>query len=255
MSPMGDERVPRRPAARSNLPKIVGQPARRAVFGIRVEQPDQPTWLVAVNKIWVTAIARWHSLTVAGSFPREGPVLLVANHVDGMDPMILAEAVTRVGPRTVTMLARSEFFEIPIIGWWLRNTGGIPIRRDEADLGALRQALEQLRKGRVLATFPQATRAYGRQGRFGRIKSGAAYLAAKSRAPVVAAAILGTSTPILGRGRFEVRFGEPFTVPALPRRAGPTDVEERTRLIEEQMLALLPSSYKRDRIASPQIAK
>ena len=221
----------------------------RIVLGMRVEQPEQPTWLVVVNKAWVSALAAWHSLVVRGTFPKRGPVLLVANHVDAIDPMIVAEAVTRAGKRTITMLARSELFAIPFIGWWLRNSGGLPIRRDQADLAALRRAREQLRAGRVVGTFPQATRAYGRQGRFGRIKAGPAYLAARTGVPVVAAAILGTGAPLLGRGRYEVRFGEPFTVPPLPRRPSQADVEARTRLLEERMLELLPDAYKRDRVS------
>lgn len=223
----------------------------RTVLGIRIEQPNQPTWLVVVNKIWVTALARWHRLEVRGTFPRDGPVLLVANHVDAIDPIILAEAVTRVAGRTITVLTRSEFFEIPFIGWWLRNVGGIPIRRDQADLGALRSAVEELRQGHVIAAFPQATRAFGRRGEFGAIKPGPAYLAAKTSVPVVAAAVLGTGAPLWTRRRFTVRFGPPFVVPALPRRPSQADLDERTRLIEEQMLALLPPSYKRDRRSGP----
>lgn len=221
----------------------------RTVLGIRVEQPDQPSWLVAFNKAWISALARWHRLEVEGAFPARGPVLLVANHVDAIDPIVLAEAVTRAGRRTITVLARREFFAVPILGWWLRRVGGIPIRRDQADMSALRAAREELRRGRVLGMFPQATRAYGRRGHFGRIKPGPAYLAARTGTPVVAAAVLGTRAPILGRGRFLVRFGGPFVVPPLRRRATQADVEAGTTLIEEQMLRLLPDDYKRDRLA------
>lgn len=219
----------------------------RSVFGIRVEQPNQPRWLVAVNKLWVTSLAARHALQVEGSFPRRGPVLLVANHAAAIDPMMLAEGVTRIGRRTVAVLARSELFEIPFIGWWLRSSGGIPIRRDQADLAALRSAREELRLGHVVGMFPQATRAYGRQGRFGRIKDGPAYLAARTGVPVVAAGVLGTRAPLLSRAPFEVHFGEPFLVPPLSRRPSQADVDERTRLVEDRMLALLPPEYRRDR--------
>jgi 1-acyl-sn-glycerol-3-phosphate acyltransferase len=226
--------------------------SQRTVLGIRIEQPNQPTWLVAVNKLWVTSIAKWHRLVVHGSFPREGPVLLVANHADAMDPMIVAEAVTRVGGRTLTMLTRAEFFTLPLIGWWLRKTGGIPIRRDEADLGALRSAVLELRHGHVVGAFPQATRAFGMRGEFGTIKSGAAYLAARTGAPVVPAAILGTCAPLWSRRRYAVRFGPAFVVPPLPRRPSQADLDQRTQLIEQQMLALLPPSYRLDRPTSPE---
>jgi 1-acyl-sn-glycerol-3-phosphate acyltransferase len=223
-------------------------PTHRTVLGVRLEQPDQPAWLFAVNKLWVAAFAHWHRLRVTGAFPSDGPVLLIANHVDGMDPMILAEAIIRVARRSVTMFARSEFFEVPVMSWWLKGSGAIPIRRDQADVGALRSAVGALRLGQVLATFPQATRAYGRQGRFGQIKSGATYIAAKTGVTVVPAAMLGTQAPLLSRGQYEVHFGQAFVVPPLPKRSAPADLDERTRLMEERMLALLPDAYKRDRL-------
>ncbi len=222
--------------------------AARALFGIRIEQPSQPTWLFAVNKVWVGALSLLHSLKVVGEFPRTGPVLLVANHVDAIDPVILADAVTRVGRRSVTMLARSEFFDLPLLGWWLPRSGAIAIRRDEADLAALRAALAELRNEHVVAAFPQATRAHGRQGLFGTIKAGAVYIAARSAVPVVPAAILGTQAPLLSRGRYEVRFGEPFVVPPIPRKGGEDELAHRVGLMEQRMLALLPPEYKRDRL-------
>ena len=246
--PTNTATAPGQPGHRQGPDRVRGPAGTPTVFGIRVEQPDQPLWLFAANKIWITALARLHSLTVTGSFPRRGPVLVVANHVDAVDPLILGEAVTRVGGRSMMMFARTELFEVPLVGWWLRNGGGIPIRRDEADLGALRSALEELRKGHVVAAFPQSTRAFGREGRFGHIKSGAAYLAAKAGVPVVPVGLLGTAAPVLSRSQFEVRFGSPFVVPPLPRRTTPADIDARTRLIEEHMLALLPSAYKRDRL-------
>ena len=220
---------------------------QRTVFGMRVEQPAQPSWLVAINKVWVVAICRWHSLEVTGDFPKTGPVLLLANHASWMDPVLLAEAVTRVAGRTISVMTRSEFFETPLLGWWLRRSGGIAIRRGEADLAGLRSAREELRQGHVLGMFPQATRAFGRQGMFGEIKAGPAYVAARTSVPVVPTAILGSAAPIFSRVRYEVRFGEPFVVPALPRRASQSEVEERTRLVEDRMLAVLPDAYKRDR--------
>jgi 1-acyl-sn-glycerol-3-phosphate acyltransferase len=220
----------------------------RKIFGIRVEQPRQPSWLFAVNKIWITALSVWHRLRVVGRFPADGPVLLVANHVDAVDPMILANAVSRAGRRSLTMIARSEFFDIPLVRSWLRLSGAIPIRRDEADLAALRFALEELKAGHVVATFPQATRAHGRRGEFGQIKAGAVYIAARAGVPVVPAAVLGTGTPLLSRRRYEVRFGAPFVVPPIQRKAGEDEMAERVALMEQRMLALLPPEYKRDRL-------
>ena len=78
---------------------------------------------------------RWYYSDVAVQgqerVPRDGPLLIVANHPNAMiDPLLVGTAV----PRRVLPTAKATLFERPALGWLLRAVGVVPLRRakDEA---------------------------------------------------------------------------------------------------------------------------
>ncbi|HKS16429.1 MAG TPA: 1-acyl-sn-glycerol-3-phosphate acyltransferase, partial [Planctomycetota bacterium] len=65
-------------------------------------------------------------VTGADSVPAEGPLLLLANHHNGMiDPLIVIAA----SRRPVRYIAKEPLFRIPILGWFMRRLGCIPAYR------------------------------------------------------------------------------------------------------------------------------
>ena len=142
--------------------------------------------------------------------PRQGPVLLVANHSSVADPPLVG-AVT---PRHVSFLAKAELFEIPLFGRFIRALNARPVRREGSDPGALRTALRALDNGEVLLVFPEGTR--GPEGVLRPGKAGAGMLAALSGAPVVPVYISGSGRawPRGARlpkpGKVTVTFGPPM---------------------------------------------
>ena len=152
---------------------------------------------------------------------RTGPLLLVANHVSFLDPAVVGTAC----PRPMHSMAKAELFGIPLLGWVLRKIKAFPVRRDEADRAAFRQALDLLAEGKVVLVFPEGTR--GAEGRLLPGKAGAGMLALRSGAPAVPVYLSGTGTA-LGRGRrwprlarLTVTFGPPLTFAGEDRgRAG-----------------------------------
>ncbi|HEV8310989.1 MAG TPA: lysophospholipid acyltransferase family protein [Methylomirabilota bacterium] len=125
--------------------------------------------------------------------PREGSVLLAANHVSLLDP----PAVGAGAPRQLHFLAKAELFRIPLLGALIRRLNAHPVEREGADAGALRRALFLLREGKALLVFPEGTR--GIEGTLGPGRAGAGMLAALSEAPVVPVYIRGTGH-VLPRG-------------------------------------------------------
>lgn len=103
----------------------------------------------------------------------------------------------------------------------------IKVRRDSVPLGAVREALEHLEQGGVLAIFPEGTRASS----FGEIPlaAGAAWLAVRTKVPLVPIAIMGADRVLgidnrLRRGRIKVAVG-----PALqPDGVGRAAVDDLT---------------------------
>jgi 1-acyl-sn-glycerol-3-phosphate acyltransferase len=65
--------------------------------------------------------------------PQQGPLLLVANHINFLDAPVV---YTQLQPRPVTGFVKAETWENPVMGLLFNVWGGIPIRRGEPDLAA-----------------------------------------------------------------------------------------------------------------------
>jgi 1-acyl-sn-glycerol-3-phosphate acyltransferase len=184
----------------------------------------------------------------AENVPREGPLLVVSNHLSNADPPILVIAF----PRPLFFLGKSELFRVPILGWLVRMFGGFPVERGTADRAALRTALAVMRKGQAMGIFPEGGRS--RTGALVRGYPGVGLLALQSRAPVLPVGIIGTEYfPVNGewpqkrpksrpRG-VAILFGAPFCVPSTVDGRRVTS-EEATRLIMTRIAELLPEEYR-----------
>jgi 1-acyl-sn-glycerol-3-phosphate acyltransferase len=170
--------------------------------------------------------------------PRNGALLVVANHLSWYDPLLLGVVL----PRRVWFYTKAEIFTWPVAGWLARHTGQIPVYRGESDRAALEKALAYLREGKALVIFPEGT--VERQERMIAAHTGVAMLAVRSGATVLPVAHSGTRR-ILRSGRWSfprvrVCIGTPY-VPALPegttRKAG---LQLITQQIMEQIAEMLP---------------
>ncbi|MDP9178628.1 MAG: lysophospholipid acyltransferase family protein [Gemmatimonadota bacterium] len=91
--------------------------------------------------------------------PRDGPVMLAVNHPNGLiDPLFLL----CLSPRPVSFLAKAPLFQMPVISWFVRALGSIPVyRRQDGgfDPAKNRQTFERARSilssGGVIAIFPE----------------------------------------------------------------------------------------------------
>lgn len=170
--------------------------------------------------------------------PRRGPLLVVANHASYVDPMLLALAV----PRPLAFLAKEELFQPAPWGWALRAAGIIPVSRGRADRGALEVALRVLRAGGALAVFAEGTRSA--DGRLQQAEAGVGLLAARSGAPVLPVALLGTDclqsfTDWLRRRRLVARCG-PVWQPSAAACKGGAAYKQLADEIMTRVAALLP---------------
>ncbi|MCI8337019.1 MAG: 1-acyl-sn-glycerol-3-phosphate acyltransferase [Peptococcaceae bacterium] len=116
--------------------------------------------------------------------PMEGPVVLIGNHKTNADPILLGVA----SPRPVNFVAKAELFQNPVVGWFLKVLGGIPIHRGEQDVGAMRESLRVLKNQGALGLFPEGTR-IPQQHCLGEFKNGAVMIALRGGATMVPVAI------------------------------------------------------------------
>lgn len=143
------------------------------------------------------------------NIPRGRPYVIVANHLNWIDPWALLIHLP-VEPR-VHFLANPANLVHHRFDWWVvRQVGGyIPVDLSrKAGPNLFRQVDLCLERGGVVAIFPEA--AYGpREGEVQLMKRGFAHFAVDNRVPVVAIALSGTKDLWL-RKSIQMRVGEPI---------------------------------------------
>jgi 1-acyl-sn-glycerol-3-phosphate acyltransferase len=121
---------------------------------------------------------------VAGGF------LLAANHISHFDPFLISLAVRR----KIDWMAMTEFFRVPVVGFFLRAVDAFPAERDRADLKTIRTAIERLKSGRVVGLFPEGGIRDGTRSLLegAPLRPGAATLSHIAGVPIVPCVIVGS---------------------------------------------------------------
>jgi 1-acyl-sn-glycerol-3-phosphate acyltransferase len=175
--------------------------------------------------------------------PPSGPLLLASNHLSITDSTFLPMAVAR----KVTFMAKAEYFTGRgpagrFVSWFMSRDGQVAVDRDDtrAAVASLDTCLEVLRRGDAFAIYPEGTRSP--DGRLYRGRTGVAWLALKSGAPVVPVAMFGTDRVLPpGRviprpARVRVVFGKPVQLAAIA--TDPENARERRAATEAIMAAI-----------------
>jgi 1-acyl-sn-glycerol-3-phosphate acyltransferase len=177
--------------------------------------------------------------------PRDGPFIIVSNHCSNLDPPVIGWATGHQVGRIVHFMAKIEMRGWPIIGWLATQSAVYFVRRGEGDRAAQRFSLEALAAGRPIGIFPEGTRA--RDGHLKPGKSGAAFVAMRSGAPLLPVGIAGSHRIFPGRSRWphatkiRIRIGTPFTLQHRPDgRLDRGELAAGTDRIMAEIAALLP---------------
>ncbi|QIV88819.1 1-acyl-sn-glycerol-3-phosphate acyltransferase [Glutamicibacter mishrai] len=115
----------------------------------------------------------------------QGGYIVCPNHLTEIDPLVVGHAIYSNG-RLPRWLAKESLFKPPVLGWFLRTTGQVPVSRSSASAGdSLKQAKKVLDAGGVIVIYPEGTltRDPNLWPMIGR--TGAARLALQTGAPVV----------------------------------------------------------------------
>jgi len=185
--------------------------------------------------------------------PKEGGVLMVANHLHNADPLLISIAF----PRPIHFMAKKEAFQVPVLPHILRMAGVFPVDRGRADRSAIRRALLVLEQGVAVGMFAEGTRSPTRS--LQRAHAGAGMIAITAGVPIMPIAITGTerlplngekgkamageTLPEPGDEGVRVLFGETFRIPPEidGRRVTAT---EATEIIMVEIARLLPPDYR-----------
>lgn len=181
----------------------------------------------AVAKGFISPIYRMEVIGLE-NFPKEGGVLLCSNHIDNLDPPVVAITA----PRPVSFMAKEELFKVPILGTIIEKVNSFPVKRGMSDRDALRKGLSILKNGQVMGLFPEGTRS--KTGELGKGLSGAGFFALRSNASVVPCAIIGPYKPFK---KIRIVYGKPIDMDKL--RLEKATAEEVTEVIMNEIQKLL----------------
>lgn len=130
----------------------------------------------------------FHGLQFSGTsnIPDKGPAIIAANHPSYFDPIVLSLAMRR----HVRFFALAEILKIPLIGWFARQWGILPVYRGGNNEPTVQKALEVLRSGGAVGIFPEGRRSL--QYAMGIARPGVGRLAVQSGAVIIPCVIFGT---------------------------------------------------------------
>lgn len=175
--------------------------------------------------------------------PRSGAVIFASNHLSFIDSV----AIPVAAPRPVHFLAKSSYFDgSGMSGWMSREfftaIGAVPVKRGagQAALDALDQQRLLLEEGNAVALYPEGTRSL--DGRLYKGRTGVAFLALQTGAPVVPVGLIGTDKvmpvgakmPSLNQ-RVTVKFGAPLHL----SHHGPATSGKARRLATDDIMAAI----------------
>jgi len=176
--------------------------------------------------------------------PKQGPLIAYSNHTGQIEvPLMFAH----FQPRPLTGFAKIETWDNWFLHWVFDVWGGIPIRRGEVDMEAMRKALDVLEQGMIFVIAPEGTR--NKTGILIKAHPGIVTLAMRSGAPLLPIVHWGgenflSTLKSLKRTDFHIRVGEPFKLDSGGERV---TKEVRQQMVDEmmyRMAAMLPEYYR-----------
>ncbi len=111
----------------------------------------------------------------------QGGALICPNHTSNIDPVLVVNAFTMKNP--IRAMAKYEMSQWPIAGFLLKKSEAMVfVKRGEADISAIKNAMKMLKNNEKLLVFPEGTRG-GEEALEG--KNGAAMLASRTHVPII----------------------------------------------------------------------
>lgn len=171
--------------------------------------------------------------------PGEGGALLVANHVSFIDPLLIYAS----SPRPVRFLVYRGYTRVPLIGWFVKKMGAIPVDAEDSAASkraALKAASDSIEAGELVCIFAEG--AITRSGKLLTFRRGLELIARRAEAPIVPVALdrLWGSIFSFESGRFFWKWPRrfPYIVDLVVGEPLPADTAAwRVRSVIQEMIS------------------
>lgn len=210
-------------------------------------------WII-LPIVWVLIHILWRVEVVGlDKVPRDRAIVLAPNHISDLDPVFVLGMILDFSRYRI--LAKKELFKNPFIDWFLGCLGAVPIDRGKGDTETIDRVIAECKQGTKVLVFPEGTRS--KDGRLGKLKSGAFVIAAKAGADILPCRII-YDTPDARMHlfcRIRICFGE--LIPAGEVKPDdPRHEVRQLRALRTQVTAQLEELYAqhhfdRDPLAQP----
>lgn len=215
--------------------------AYQVPLGYKISRPI----LKAVFRLLFRVLGR---VTITGreNIPHGRPCVIAMNHVSIYDPPLAGA----FWPGPLEIIGAIDVFEKPFQGQLLKAYGVIPVHRGDYDRTLLSRMVRIIEAGYPLLIAPEGGRSH--VPGLKRAKPGVAYLAEKTRAPVVPVALIGTTEDFWQRAKrgerppLEIRIGKPILLSGVTGKGSEKHEARQNNadLVMRYIAGLLPAGYR-----------
>ena len=172
---------------------------------------------------------------------RRGGALVISNHILYSDPMVLHSTFWY---RRLHFVVMKELFDNKFRAFFFSQSGCIPVDREKPSLKTLREIVQRLEGGNMVAIFPEGHISWSNENPMSPFKSGAVLMAYQANVPIIPV-YREIRENIWKRQR--VVMGEPIDIrKQFGENLGMDKIEEVTKYLYEKEIEL-KELYKRSK--------
>jgi 1-acyl-sn-glycerol-3-phosphate acyltransferase len=161
-------------------------------------------------------------VTGSGELPEKGSFIVCSNHINLLDPVVIAVCFNR----KVHFMAKESLFKNKFIAFVIRKLGAFPVDRASVGLSTFKEAMKLLKSGKVMGIFSQGTRMSSVDEESA--KAGVSLFAVKSESKVVP---VGIKSSFKLFSDVSVNIGEPMAFSEYNKKITKEQLEDITKEI------------------------